>query len=102
MSYLRSCPLLHQWADASLKVGIVENYTVDDWKADMADAQAIGIDGFALNCAPPRVDSYTPKQLANAYQAAGEMGFKVFISFDFAYWQNGMYRFCAGSLVAHS
>ncbi|KAJ7177107.1 glycoside hydrolase [Mycena filopes] len=73
---------------AHFMVGIVENYTVDDWKADMADAQAIGIDGFALNCAPPRVDSYTPKQLANAYQAAGEMGFKVFISFDFAYWQN--------------
>ncbi|KAJ6469126.1 glycoside hydrolase [Mycena vitilis] len=74
---------------AHFMVGIVENYTVDDWKADMADAQAIGIDGFALNCAPPRVDSYTPKQLANAYQAAGEMGLKVFISFDFSYWTNG-------------
>ncbi|KAJ7812404.1 glycoside hydrolase [Mycena olivaceomarginata] len=73
---------------AHFMVGIVENYTVDDWKADMADAKAIGIDGFALNCAPPRVDSYTPKQLANAYQAAGESDFKVFISFDFAYWQN--------------
>ncbi|KAJ7177411.1 glycoside hydrolase [Mycena crocata] len=71
-----------------LKVGIVENYTVDDWKADMSDAKSIGIDGFALNCAPERVDSYTPKQLANAYQAAGEVGFKVFISFDFAYWRN--------------
>lgn len=68
------------------QVGIVENYTVDDWKLDIAQAQAIGIDGFALNCAPPRVDSYTPKQLANAYQAAAATGFKVFISFDFAYW----------------
>ncbi|KAI1267335.1 glycoside hydrolase family 71 protein [Xylariaceae sp. FL1019] len=70
-------------------VGIVENYTVDDWKEDIAQAQAIGIDGFALNCAPERIDSYTPKQLANAYQAAEEMGFTVFISFDFAYWSTG-------------
>ncbi|KAJ7675128.1 glycoside hydrolase [Mycena rosella] len=76
-------------------VGIVENYTVDDWKADMADAKAIDIDGFALNCAPSRVDSYTPKQLSNAYQAAGESDFKVFISFDFAYCQNGTYEFCS-------
>ncbi|KAI1357908.1 glycoside hydrolase family 71 protein [Xylaria arbuscula] len=70
-------------------VGIVENYTVDDWKADIAQAQAIGIDGFALNCAPERIDDYTPKQLANAYQAAEELGFKMFISFDFAYWSTG-------------
>ncbi|KAI1425588.1 glycoside hydrolase family 71 protein [Xylaria sp. FL1777] len=70
-------------------VGIVENYTVDDWKADITQAQAIGIDGFALNCAPERIDSYTPKQLANAYQAAEELGFKMFISFDFAYWSTG-------------
>lgn len=72
-----------------LQVGIVEHYTVDDWKADIAQAQAIGIDGFALNCAPPRVDSYTPKQLANAYEAAKQLGFHVFVSFDFAYWSNG-------------
>lgn len=64
----------------------MENYTVDDWKQDIKQAQEIGIDGFALNCAPPHVDSYTPKQLANAYQAAADMGFKVFISFDFSYW----------------
>ncbi|KAI1734916.1 glycosyl hydrolase family 71-domain-containing protein [Xylaria scruposa] len=70
-------------------VGIVENYTVDDWKADITQAQAIGIDGFALNCAPPRIDSYTPKQLANAYQAAQALNFKMFISFDFAYWSTG-------------
>ncbi|KAI0518276.1 glycoside hydrolase family 71 protein [Xylaria bambusicola] len=70
-------------------VGIVENYTVDDWKADITQAQEIGIDGFALNCAPERIDGYTPKQLANAYQAAEELGFKMFISFDFAYWSPG-------------
>ncbi len=45
--------------------------------------------GFALNCAPERIDDYTPKQLANAYQAAEELGFKMFFSFDFAYWATG-------------
>lgn len=50
----------------------------------MNTAMDIGIDAFALNCAS--VDSYTPTQLALAYQAAEEVGFKVFISFDFAYW----------------
>ncbi len=55
----------------------------------MAQAQAIGIDGFALNCAPPRVDSYTPKQLSNAYSVAAQLNFSVFISFDFAYWSTG-------------
>lgn len=52
---------------------------------DMAYAMEIGIDAFALNCAS--VDSYTPTQLAYAYQAAEEVGFKVFISFDFSYWK---------------
>lgn len=47
----------------------------------------IGIDAFALNNA--NIDSYTPTQLANAYQAAEQIGFKVFISFDFSYWSNG-------------
>lgn len=55
----------------------------------MNQAKEIGIDGFTLNCAPPRVDSYTPKQLANAYEAAAQVGFSAFISFDFAYWSNG-------------
>lgn len=53
----------------------------------MAYAMEIGIDAFALNNA--KVDSYTPTQLANAYQAAENVGFKCFLSFDFAYWSNG-------------
>lgn len=69
------------------KVGIVRNYQLDDWKTDMAVAQSIGIDAFALNCAS--IDSYTYSQLDLAYKAAAEVGFKVFISFDFAYWNNG-------------
>ena len=65
----------------------MQNYEVADWKMDMAYAMEIGIDAFALNNA--NIDSYTPTQLANAYQAAEEIGFKVFISFDFSYWNNG-------------
>lgn len=65
----------------------MQNYQIDDWVADMTIAQSIGIDAFALNCAS--VDSYTPTQLALAYQAAEQVDFKVFISFDFAYWTNG-------------
>lgn len=63
------------------------NYQLADWQADMVAAQSVGIDAFALNCAS--IDSYTPTQLAMAYQAAEQVGFKVFISFDFAYWNNG-------------
>ncbi|PQE29288.1 alpha-13-glucanase mutanase protein [Rutstroemia sp. NJR-2017a BBW] len=72
---------------AHFMVGIVQDYTLSDWKMDMSYAQEIGIDAFALNCAS--IDSYTPTQLALAYQAASEVGFHVFISFDFAYWNNG-------------
>ncbi|KAF7296935.1 hypothetical protein MIND_00925600 [Mycena indigotica] len=76
---------------AHFMVGIVENFSLSDWITEMTTAKSIGIDGFALNCAPPRVDSYTPKQLANAYNAAQQIpgGFTVFPSFDFAYWSSG-------------
>lgn len=52
-------------------------------------AKETGIDAFALNCAPTRVDSYTPRQLANAYEAAAALNFLLFISFDFNYWNEG-------------
>ncbi|KAK1144216.1 hypothetical protein N8T08_005629 [Aspergillus melleus] len=76
-----------KYVTAHFMVGIVENYTVADWKVDMKLAKDIGIDAFALNCAS--IDWYTPKQLANAYEAASQVDFKVFISFDFVYWNNG-------------
>lgn len=83
--------LANQYTDkyvfAHFMVGIVGHYELDDWKADMAAAQAIGIDAFALNCAS--IDNYTYSQLDLAYTAATQVGFKVFISFDFAYWNNG-------------
>jgi glucan endo-1,3-alpha-glucosidase len=66
---------------------MVQNYQVGDWQNDMSYAQEIGIDAFTINCAS--IDSYTPMQLANAYQAASNVGFKVSISFDFSYWNNG-------------
>jgi glucan endo-1,3-alpha-glucosidase len=34
-------------------------------------------------------DSYNQQQLGFAYAAAANLGFKVFISFDFAYWTAG-------------
>jgi glucan endo-1,3-alpha-glucosidase len=78
-------PLSHQYQQN--QVGIVEHYTLDDWKEDMELAKEIGIDAFALNCAS--IDKYTDPQLALAYEAAEAVNFKVFISFDFAYWSNG-------------
>ncbi|PYH92824.1 alpha-1,3-glucanase [Aspergillus ellipticus CBS 707.79] len=77
----------NKYVFAHFMVGIVENYQLSDWIADMTAAQAIGIDAFALNCAS--IDKYTPTQLALAYRAAQQVNFKVFISFDFAYWSNG-------------
>ncbi|KAF7334571.1 Glycoside hydrolase family 71 protein [Mycena venus] len=67
-------------------VGIVQTYVQSDWEADMNLAKSIGIDGFALNIGK---DSYNDQQLGFAYAAAANVGFKVFISFDFAYWGGG-------------
>lgn len=50
----------------------------------MKRAQYAGIDAFALNIG---TDSYTDEQLGFAYQSAANNGMKVFISFDFNWWQ---------------
>ncbi|TAQ87155.1 hypothetical protein B7494_g4548 [Chlorociboria aeruginascens] len=92
LGYAVAAPRAHVERDsakyvfAHFMVGIVPNYEVADWITDMEYAMEIGIDAFALNNA--NVDSFTPTQLANAYEAAEEIGFKVFISFDFSYWSN--------------
>ena len=52
----------------------------------MQRAKAIGIDAFALNIG---VDSYTDTQLSYAYQSAANNNMKVFISFDFNWWNTG-------------
>ncbi|KAF7331323.1 hypothetical protein MKEN_00009700 [Mycena kentingensis (nom. inval.)] len=55
---------------AHFMVGIVENFSVQDWITEMNTAKSI--------------------RLANAYAAATQVGnFHVFVSFDFAYWTAG-------------
>ncbi|KAJ5839451.1 Glycoside hydrolase family 71, partial [Penicillium rubens] len=66
-------------------VGIVSNrQSASDYNDDMKRAQYAGIDAFALNIG---TDSYTDEQLGFAYQSAANNGMKVFISFDFNWWQ---------------
>jgi len=61
------------------------SYTQSDWSKDMSDAQAIGIDGFALNIA---LNDYEVDRINDAYAAAKALGFKLFYSFDMSYnWQ---------------
>ncbi|KZS88511.1 hypothetical protein SISNIDRAFT_490103 [Sistotremastrum niveocremeum HHB9708] len=62
-------------------VGNTYPYTVANWKADIQQAYASGIDGFALNMG---VDSWQPARVADAYTAAQQSGspFYLFISFD--------------------
>lgn len=45
-------------------------------------AQAAGIDAFALNVGA--TDQTTTSQVPQAYTAAAQVGFKVFLSFDYA------------------
>lgn len=52
----------------------------------MKRAKALGIDAFALNIG---VDPYTDTQLNYAYQSAATNGMKVFISFDFNWYNTG-------------
>lgn len=52
----------------------------------MQRAKSYGIDAFALNIG---VDPYTDQQLGFAYDSAARNGMKVFISFDFNWWNTG-------------
>ncbi|KAJ3899887.1 glycoside hydrolase family 71 protein [Lentinula edodes] len=58
------------------------SYGPSDWAADIAAAQAIGIDGFALNTA---VDTYEITKYPDAFAAAEAANFQMFISFDMTY-----------------
>ncbi|KAK1070554.1 hypothetical protein LTR74_003979 [Friedmanniomyces endolithicus] len=63
-------------------------YDVNMWKTDIASAQQIGIDGFALNWIPPDCVNglgWTVDRIADAYTAAEAMGFKLIYSFDMSY-----------------
>ncbi|TFY80574.1 hypothetical protein EWM64_g3435, partial [Hericium alpestre] len=52
---------------AHFVVGNTHDYTVDDWKRDIALAASKGLDGFALNFGK---DEWQPAKLDDAYAAA--------------------------------
>src|SRR6187551_3136893 len=58
--------------------------TVEGYKQDIRDAQAVGIDGFALNAGSWSVETYFQTRSAKMFQAALELGtgFKLFMSAD--------------------
>lgn len=58
----------------------------DDYKREIREAQAAGIDGFALNCGAWHDEPHYPRRVKAIYQAALELGtgFKLFFSVDFA------------------
>ncbi|KAL6721635.1 hypothetical protein ACLMJK_000739 [Lecanora helva] len=58
--------------------------SASDYDQDMQQAQAAGIDAFALNIG---TDDYTETQLNYAYQSAANNGMSVFISFDFNWYK---------------
>ncbi|KAJ7616664.1 glycosyl hydrolase family 71-domain-containing protein [Roridomyces roridus] len=69
---------------AHFMIGIVsDRRSSADYDADMIRAKSYGIDAFALNIG---VDSYTDQQLGYAYDSAAANGMKVFISYDFNWW----------------
>lgn len=63
-------------------------YDANQWQTDIAAAQQVGIDGFALNWVPPDCDSgldWTVGAIDDAFTAAESMGFKLMHSFDMSY-----------------
>ncbi|WVR05826.1 hypothetical protein IAU60_002851 [Kwoniella sp. DSM 27419] len=60
-------------------VGNTYPYGQADWSADISAASASGIDGFALNLG---TESWQVDRIQDAYAAAGNSGFKLFLSLD--------------------
>ncbi|PWY91192.1 alpha-1,3-glucanase/mutanase [Aspergillus heteromorphus CBS 117.55] len=68
-------------------IGITSNRnSAADYDDDMKRAKSLGIDAFALNIG---VDPYTDTQLNFAYESAARNDMKVFISFDFNWYNTG-------------
>lgn len=79
-------------------IGIVgERVGPQDYDGDMQRAKSLGIDAFALNIG---VDPYTDTQLGFAYQSAANNGMKVFISFDFNWWNPSSQATQIGQMIA--
>ncbi|KAE8149360.1 alpha-1,3-glucanase/mutanase [Aspergillus avenaceus] len=68
-------------------IGITSNRKgAADYDDDMKLAKGLGIDAFALNIG---VDPYTDTQLGYAYESAAKNDMKVFLSFDFNWYNTG-------------
>jgi hypothetical protein len=63
-------------------VGNTASFGVADWIKNMNLAMEAHIDAFALNIAAGWVGN--DAQIANAFNAANSLGFKLFFSFDYA------------------
>lgn len=73
--------------DSGIQIGITSNrHSPSDYDDDMKRANSLGIDAFALNIG---VDHYTDQQLQLAYESASRNSMKVFLSFDFNWWNTG-------------
>jgi len=57
------------------------DYTIADWTSEIQQAQASHIDAFALNMAYAEDDD---QSIANVFQVASSLGFRLFFSFDYA------------------
>jgi glucan endo-1,3-alpha-glucosidase len=57
---------------------------VENYKREIREAQAAGIDGFALNCGSWHNEPHYPRRTKQIYQAAQELGtgFRLFFSID--------------------
>lgn len=64
-------------------------YNLQQWKTDIAAAQQIGLDGFALNWLPPDCSSpgldWQVARIDDAFTAAEDMNFNLIFSFDMSY-----------------
>ena len=79
-------------------MGIIADRTdAVDYDADMKGAKSAGIDAFALNVG---TDSYTETQLGYAYESAARNDMKVFISFDFNWYNPSSSASAVGALIA--
>lgn len=72
---------------------------VEDYRREIRQAQAAGIDGFALNCGAWHNEPHYPRRTKAIFQAAQELGtgFRLFFSVDFA----GLKRHPAGEFESY-
>ncbi|KAJ7070294.1 glycosyl hydrolase family 71-domain-containing protein [Mycena belliarum] len=71
-------------------IGIESDRTSSaDYDTDMVRAKSYGIDAFALNIGGPRLTELPILIVHFAYESAARNGMKVFISYDFNWWNTG-------------